>query len=360
MSIHAAKGLEFPVVAVADLGRRPGRPGGPERILHDPGFGLVCMGRDERGDWQKPASYRWAEWLTRRMEAAEARRLLYVACTRAADLLILAGKEDVAGTWLADIQTAWQIEPGLAGPVERAGFTVQVIRPAPPIGAIAALEAPAAETAFSASAGLDEMPLLTLPWRDGGGPARPLDEPDGRLPVVRPAVRPGEQKEGAATFVLDRVLHRVLADWPTLAEPEQLIRRLAAYARREGVLVEADAVEVVVHCLAVIEQLRRTSLYGEVERARERHTAVPIQLETAGGSLQGAIDLLYQDRRGGWHILDWKTESVTPRQLDEAAERYRPQMAAYSQAVKQALELTPQAAICFLGGDILVHSFGEL
>ncbi|MCA9947840.1 MAG: hypothetical protein KC449_30370, partial [Anaerolineales bacterium] len=109
MSVHAAKGLEFPVVVVADLGRNS-RPPRTERILHDPAFGLVCQRRDELGEWQKPAGFLWAEWLNEQMELAESKRLLYVACTRAADLLILSGRQSGGANWLNDICAAWEIE----------------------------------------------------------------------------------------------------------------------------------------------------------------------------------------------------------------------------------------------------------
>ena len=80
MSIHTAKGLEFPVICVADMGRAGGGRGSPH-LLTDPEYGLLCKLRDESGDWQKPASYRWGEWIDQRMEEAENKRLLYVACT---------------------------------------------------------------------------------------------------------------------------------------------------------------------------------------------------------------------------------------------------------------------------------------
>ena len=87
--------------------------------------------RDELGDWQKPAGYAWGEWLHERMEEAERRRLLYVACTRAADLLILSGQTGKKNTWLSEVQEIWGIEDG--GPQEETkdfvDFSVQVHRP---------------------------------------------------------------------------------------------------------------------------------------------------------------------------------------------------------------------------------------
>lgn len=125
MSIHAAKGLEFPVV-VADLGRSQRGGFGSAPILHVPAYGLVCKQRDRNGDWHKPASYQWGEWLDGLMEAAESKRLLYVACTWAADLLVLSGRSSGSNTWLVDILDIWEIDAG--GPaddiLDREGFSV--------------------------------------------------------------------------------------------------------------------------------------------------------------------------------------------------------------------------------------------
>ncbi len=134
MSIHASKGLEYPVIIVADMGRKKGGGFGSPYLLHDPAFGLVCRVRDEYGDWQKPASYAWGEWLYDRMEEAERKRLLYVACTRAADLLILSGQLGNKGSWLTDALDAWGIDED--GPEEEIhsceDFAIQVFRPMAP------------------------------------------------------------------------------------------------------------------------------------------------------------------------------------------------------------------------------------
>ncbi len=87
MTIHAAKGLEFPVVFVVDLGRkkrqwdregifvdRSGAPVSGARLGPAADFGYAAI--RAREDWRA---------------AAEERRLLYVAATRARDRLILVG-----------------------------------------------------------------------------------------------------------------------------------------------------------------------------------------------------------------------------------------------------------------------------
>src|SRR5262249_27289613 len=41
-----------------------------------------------------------------------------------------------------------------------------------------------------------------------------------------------------------------------------------------------------------------------------------------GQYIQGVIDCLYQDAKGDWHILDFKTNDVSAKRIAEEAERY--------------------------------------
>jgi ATP-dependent exoDNAse (exonuclease V) beta subunit len=93
MTIHAAKGLEFPVVCVADLGR-PARGGEDEglRVADDGRVGLrLASLSGERSD-----ALEWERLKEEQNERAEQeeRRILYVAMTRAQEHLILSGATD--------------------------------------------------------------------------------------------------------------------------------------------------------------------------------------------------------------------------------------------------------------------------
>ncbi len=95
MSIHAAKGLEFPVVCVADLGRKP-RRAAPDLIVERGGeAGSAKLGlRLRRLGGREPVAELDYEELRERREAAEEEeedRVLYVACTRARERLLLSG-----------------------------------------------------------------------------------------------------------------------------------------------------------------------------------------------------------------------------------------------------------------------------
>jgi ATP-dependent helicase/nuclease subunit A len=127
LTIHAAKGLEFKVVIVADAGRdRP--PPGPDELLalSDGRFGFrvadpITSRRRGVFDYEEVRRAREAE------DRAERLRLYYVAMTRAIDRLIVSGAVDPSSTADASTPLGWalgrlevgkELEAAVDGPVE--------------------------------------------------------------------------------------------------------------------------------------------------------------------------------------------------------------------------------------------------
>ena len=90
MTVHSAKGLEFPVVIVPECAAQP--PNVPGYALIDPDLGLALKvrGADNRRRWGTLGRAVYSRREER--ERAQGRRLFYVAATRARDLLILSGR----------------------------------------------------------------------------------------------------------------------------------------------------------------------------------------------------------------------------------------------------------------------------
>jgi ATP-dependent helicase/nuclease subunit A len=89
MSIHGAKGLEFPVVCVADLGRAPNTRM-PDLLLDGSRIGLQLV-RLDGGKGTPALDYGQLADERRKAEAEEEDRILYVAMTRARERIVLSG-----------------------------------------------------------------------------------------------------------------------------------------------------------------------------------------------------------------------------------------------------------------------------
>ena len=103
MTVHKAKGLEFPVVILADLtAKLTGRRAATGTAIRSAGSARSgCCGARPGSCWmpRKPR---------RKADEEEALRVAYVAATRARDLLVVAaiGEEERAGGWLSPLHDA--------------------------------------------------------------------------------------------------------------------------------------------------------------------------------------------------------------------------------------------------------------
>jgi ATP-dependent helicase/nuclease subunit A len=95
MSVHAAKGLEFDVVCVADLGRAPS-VGVPDLLVQGDRVGVRLVGLADPEP--RPAlDYAQLAQERREAQAQEEDRIVYVAMTRARERLLLSGAVDFSG-----------------------------------------------------------------------------------------------------------------------------------------------------------------------------------------------------------------------------------------------------------------------
>jgi ATP-dependent helicase/nuclease subunit A len=88
MTVHAAKGLEFPIVFVVNMGRGTGGARPPIRVADSPGGDASVAIADYQSEGDEDALAKDRE---------ETKRLLYVALTRARDRLYLSATRDEAG-----------------------------------------------------------------------------------------------------------------------------------------------------------------------------------------------------------------------------------------------------------------------
>jgi ATP-dependent helicase/nuclease subunit A len=116
MTVHKSKGLEFPIVWIADATSKGGRD--RDKVAAHPDFGVsvnveadIIEGVD---DSPRAASFEMLKRIEERMDRAEKKRLLYVAATRAKDHLIISGAaghgKAVGDHWMGRVMTALGVD----------------------------------------------------------------------------------------------------------------------------------------------------------------------------------------------------------------------------------------------------------
>jgi ATP-dependent exoDNAse (exonuclease V) beta subunit len=291
LTVHAAKGLEWPVVCLADLGAS--RPPTPGRLLVDPRNGLAFR---PAVPWNAeshptPRSAALAEVLASR-ELAESRRVLYVAMTRARDHLVLSGIPGRGGPrswagWIDPVLDAPEVRPRVRRLDDAACPALPPQPPAAPVpvdpdrvrAALRRLE-PAAVRLREVSIGLEALEAL-----DGCPRRFQLRFIEGHREPGAAAVGSGlspRHRDGRLA-VLRQLLVALAPEAWAAGLPDEA---LASAAARVGLtLAEAGA-------LGLLAPLRRLSraLRGFTQ-GFAWSTGVPFRVPLGNATVEGCFDL---------------------------------------------------------------------
>ena len=386
MSIHAAKGLEFPVVVIGDLTYGSGSRGS---VLIDPQLGILPpLKADDslHGGQRRAASaiYRVGQARDSDQDAAEQDRLFYVAATRAREKLILSGyirlrqdgRPGQLGRWLGKLVDDGGLDlgcPGLEYHNEGAGVNRLngCIGSTPVSCAIYEPEwVRSAQGQADAPALAKEKPMVQLPPallepvalevelvdQKVSDQERP---PPQRVWRVVPAVR----RPRAPAWVVGSLVHEALAAWrfPTEQSTQRggFERWARARARGYGLTDPRQLADAVRQSEALLTRFHVHPLCFEMVAADRRLHEVPYSLQMEGRLENGIIDALYQ-RQGVWTIVEFKTDAVRdPADLSRllADQDYVAQSQRYVAAAERLLDQRVQAVLCLLNyaGQVHVH-----
>lgn len=192
LTVHGSKGLEFPVVAVADLSGRFRKGNGRWRYRRRKGLGVCLPGEEKPIPTALYASLAEEEAAE---ERAELVRLLYVAVTRARDHLLLSGflVEEAPGGQGKKVPECWL--NWLLRELNEAGLPegLVVMRRDTDFAAGLPPEAAAGAAAEREGAGQEATALASLPASATPGVSADETAARERLPLLAPVPWPGRR-----------------------------------------------------------------------------------------------------------------------------------------------------------------------
>ncbi len=368
MTVHKAKGLEFPIVVIADAAHAGHR--GSADILLDDQLGVAINLRDEQDN--HPAIHRLAALRNAERDEAQDRRLLYVAATRAQEKLLVSahtkilkgGTLSVAG-WLERLGQVVGLDslPIAGTPLEPQHL--------PLADDVACVLYPWKETSRQVDEGATPYALLDTHPRAAREPS-PQYLADMAAPLVSPPsgndpkldaresdpphrvwrVAPRGPRPQAPAWVVGTLVHTALRHWRFGAGLESFLR---PFALEMGVVSEKELGAAVREATRLLQRFRAHPFWAELDQARRWHELPYSLLEEdslleEGRPQHGIIDLLY--RAGSqYRIVEFKTDELragADLQAHILAQRYDEQVRRYVRAVQAQLGDSVRASLVFL------------
>ncbi len=320
MNLHKAKGLEARVVFLADP-LRGWMDSIKSRVVRDGSGarGYFQLARD-RGRGQTPLARPegWAqhEAEERAYQEAELRRLVYVAATRARDLLVVSRPVKPSRR-----SRPWELlEPYL---IEVPRLTV------PPVAMPLPLARPdLSGSARAAAEGARQARLAALRV-----PAWQVESVTGTAHRAAPYGHPlqaGRTREPDTGMAWGSLIHFLLEHALPGPRDRAHLERLANWFAFDT----PELQRVIPEALDTVERVMAADFWREALEAEERAVEVPFAVSVPAPDgpprlLHGVVDLAYRTA-SGWTLIDYKTDQLTAG-LEALVARYAPQIQAYAE-----------------------------
>ncbi len=345
MTVHGAKGLEAPLVILADTMTPPAGPRQP-RLLTLAGNAVVWAGRKA----DDPTAVARTRQAALAEAADEYRRLLYVAMTRAADRLVVCGADGERkrpdGCWYDLIRAA--LDPHLVEETD-GGETVLRFRRTP---ALPAMPAPQRAPAERKEPELPSWLRQSVPLR-ASRPA-PL-APSAAFAEEIERRMPSAARDRQKALRRGQIVHRLMQSLPDVAPSARkwALERYLGNAGRD--LSSEERGEIARHVFAILEDDRFAEVFaagsqpevpivGRIPRPKNDPVAVA-----------GQVDRLVVTT-GAVLAVDYKTDSVVPESLAQVPPAYIAQLALYRAALMRIYpQKSVRAALIFSTGPVLLE-----
>ncbi len=351
MTVHAAKGLQFPMLFLPSLDEDINSKSGPvvieEKSAMEERSTCVFSFRYEPDSETRKKIPEFER--NRIKELEEEKRLFYVAATRAMDYLLLSGiKSEKPKGRLRYLVDAFgpdvldQAEKPLAGPDGKGALPLENNCPLP----FSVITAEEVEGNYAKSIGMELVPEKHFLGEPVYADAFEYEPPVSTKDVTEDILV--KTRHGRDWVLLGRLMHQVLEEISegSLA-PDKAGKRAMSLLkgfyifdhRREKLFTET--------ILGDIEKLRTAGILEAVVLPRQKSfTELPFVHEKGKTLYKGRIDrLIIED--GVVRIFDYKSFPARPQELGELANKYSFQMELYREAAQGIFGLPAKAFLVF-------------
>ncbi len=345
LTIHKAKGLEFPVVILPGLhqGSKNLRKG--PSIHHD--WSSRCYSLQMGGQSNLGALLVDMKMAAR--EEAEQRRLLYVGMTRARDLLVLSGGQTSKpghDTVLSLLGEALSDEPTLSMDGQICIGTSRLTRVITQAAVAARRHRPEPRLAVAPAPALGPILIRRharqVEWEQRRMTPRRLT-PSGLVgsKPETPLYRTVSTRDADLARLIGVCAHAVLERWdftrPRFDVSEVIEQACRRYIAQDHLQLMAAVRE---DLTGLFETFLSSEPYARLQRATVLGREVPFVMPVGEDQMmEGVIDVIYRLDDRIW-IADYKTDDVAAADVQTSADRYRSQAERYSRAVASALGLS--------------------
>lgn len=332
MTIHAAKGLQAPIVFMPDTLRQT-KSTSKAMVYwpHKTGFDWPLMVLSPSALPQKLIP---AKEAIDKKEEEENRRLLYVAMTRAEERLYIGGHfasrgpSDKQPTWYKDIQAGLSKHPAISEVVNKEGveptLRLSTLRTAPPDKKGVGTTTEKADTTAQES------------WVRAMAPPEPLAPK-----TIRPSqggfdlaedFAPSPIKQGlGARYKRGQITHKALQFLPQLEEAHRE-GALKTYLAQPSHMVAKDVqTSIFDEVMSILNHPVFAPLFGPMSRAEVPVTGL---MDNGEALVSGQIDRLVVTETEVL-IVDYKTNRPPPTDIKDVPHAYRRQMEIYKKTLSQ-------------------------
>ena len=344
LSVHKAKGLEFPVVILAGFHGAIDHRDAETEVQYDWSTDLVGLQMDEH--WNLPGVFLAEKKRLRDRE--EQKRVLYVAMTRAREHLMIScaatGRRG-SGSFLSMLEDSLgnlsplkesTLLPAGSGTIE---FHTVREKLAPP--------GPTQTQPSDDSAKMDWRPYAQLWQRRAKEYEAAIQKPLFITPTLlkrqeaelAEGIGPKEKRLGASTdpLLIGELAHRFLQEWGFQSDPKTFRDKLTAFLERwmePESSVERHQIQQELE--EIFDLFFSSQAYAELASSQILGREVPLLISWDGQVMEGVIDLLYE-KEGLLYLADYKTDRVRKKELSEVIKDYHHQVRIYSEAARRSL-----------------------